>query len=573
MSSHTVKCILLLLLLLPAGGAAQLIISGVDAQVEQNIRAYVALASEPCDAESWRVRRRFRALEAEVKKSLEPFGYYNPIIEASLGSDETCWRAVLSILPGEAVKLRNVDIDIVGAAALDPSFSDLLQPKSLQSGANLRHVFYDGFKRALQVRAAERGYLEAVFIDSRLDVWPEENAADISLQFDSGPRYRFGKIYQDQSFLEPALVSGLLALEPGTPFDGRELARAYRDLSNSNYFSRIEVVPDLGSAENEQVPIRVSLQPADRIEYTIGVGASTDTGPRFRAGHRNNRINTRGHRFIADLAISPIVQGITAEYRIPLRDPRSEWLSATGAVSNEDVDTFDNEMQRLGLRWTKALSKSWLRTLSLDLSNESFAVGSDVKTSRSFVPAIAFDHKRSDRDIFPGRGRRLGMEFRGTDPALGSDASYMQVSTWMRWVSSFGSRNRVLTRLNAGATTTGDFGGLPPSVRFFAGGDESVRGFDYNSLGPKDSDGNVVGGTNLLVVSLEYERHLRGNFYGALFVDAGNAFDDIEIDPAVGTGLGLKWKSPLGPIRFYLGFPLNQDEDGVRVHLRLGADL
>ena len=142
------------------------------------------------------------------------------------------------------------------------------------------------------------------------------------------------------------------------------------------------------------------------------------------------------------------------------------------------MDTFDNETQRFGLRWTKAISKSWLRTLSLDFTNETFVVGNDKGTSRSLVPTIAFDHKRSDRDLFPGSGRRLGAELRGTDPVLGSDASYLQTSVWARWISSFGSRNRILTRLNVGVTTTGDFAGLPPSVRFFAGGDESVRGFD-----------------------------------------------------------------------------------------------
>jgi len=572
MSRFSAKC-LLLLSLMPVAGLAELSVTGVDGDLEKNIRAYVSLASEPCDAEPWRIRRRYRALQAEVNKSLEPFGYYNARIETALENSEDCWHASLNVDPGEPVKLRTIEIDIDGAAALDPAFGDLLQPVSLQPGEILRHAHYERYKRALQVRAGERGYVEAVFTDSRLDVWPEEGAADITIRFESGPRYLFGEIRQEQSFLETRLVDGMLELQPGTPYDGREIARAYRDLSNSNYFARIDVVPEVDSAKDGQIPIRISLYPADRIEYTIGVGASTDTGPRFRAGHRNNRINTAGHRIISDVGISPDVQAITSEYRIPLRDPRTEWFSLAGALSNEEVDTFDNETQRFGLRWTKAINKSWLRTLSLDFTNESFIVGNDKDTSRSLVPAIAFDHKRSDRDLFPSSGRRLGAELRGTGAVLGSDTSYLQSSAWARWISSFGSENRILTRLNVGVTTAGDFAGLPPSVRFFAGGDESVRGFDYNSLGPKDVDGNVIGGSNLLTVSIEYERHLTGNFYGAFFVDAGNAFDDADVDPAVGTGFGIKWRSPLGPLRFYLGFPLNQDESGVRVHLRLGADL
>ena len=110
-------------------------------------------------------------------------------------------------------------------------------------------------------------------------------------------------------------------------------------------------------------------------------------------------------------------------------------------------------------------------------------------------------------------------------------------------------------------------------MRFFAGGDESIRGFSYQSLGPKDEDGNVIGGSHLLIGSLEYEHHLRGNFYGAAFIDGGNAFDGTDIDPAWGTGLGIKWRSPLGPFSFYVAHPLNKSEDDFRVHVSLGADL
>ena len=219
------------------------------------------------------------------------------------------------------------------------------------------------------------------------------------------------------------------------------------------------------------------------------------------------------------------------------------------------------------------MSDTWLRTLSVDASRESFEVGEDVDTTRLIVPAINFDHKQSDRDVFPRRGRRVGFEVRGTDEAIGSSLSYVQGTAWVRWIGSFGAGNRLLARLNAGVTGSSDFSKLPPSVRFFAGGDESVRGFDYNTLGPTDSEGNVVGGDNLLVGSLEYERHLRGNFYGALFVDAGNAFDGTDFDPEVGTGIGVKWRSPLGPLRLYLGYPVSDNEKSLRVHLRLGADL
>jgi translocation and assembly module TamA len=552
---------------------AALDISGVDEVLERNIRAFVSLDDEPCDAEDWLVRRRFRALEKETRESLEPFGYYRPTINTLLSTGGKCWQATLTIDPGEPVRYRSVDIAVTGDAATDTAFEKLPRRDALQPGKVLQHADYDGLKRQLQTLAADRGYLEADFTESQLEVWPDDGAADVTLHFASGPRYRFGEIRIDQDFLDPEIARGFVDLHPGTWYDSAELAQAYRDLSESAYFGVVDISPELAQARDGKVPIRIALQPGIRVEYTVGVGVSTDTGARVRAGYRNNRLNARGHRIVSDLSVSSVIQGLTAEYRIPREDPRREWFSIAGAISNEETDTFDSEAQRIGLRWTKAMSVKWLRTLSLDVNNESFDIGGNVDSSRFVVPGIAFDQKIADRDIFPSRGRRLGVELRGTDETLGSTTSYFQTTMWARWIRSFGTGNRVLLRMNAGVTASGDFSQLPPSVRFFAGGDESVRGYDYDSLGPRDEDGNVIGGTNLLVASVEYERHLFGNFYGAAFVDAGNAFDNTDFEPETGVGLGIKWRSPLGPVRVYLGYPVTADDPKVRFHLRLGADL
>ncbi len=574
MTGKPLKSFLVVVFCLTTGiASAELTITGLEPDVEQNVRVFVALANEPCDAPDWLVRRRLRAAPDEAREALEPFGYYEPVISSELVFDDECWRATLTIDAGEPVLYRSVEFSIDGEASTDAAFDDLTANLALVPGEPLRHADYERLKRALQVRAADRGYVEARFVESSIEVVPADKAADITLTFDSGPRYRMGEIIVEQALLEPEIVGGYLDLQRGTYFEASKLTEAHGDLSDSAYFGDIQVTADIENAADGEIPIRISLGPGTRIEYTIGVGASTDTSVRFRAGFRNNRINSRGHRLIADVNASAVIQSLTAEYRIPLSDPRKEWFSFTGALSNEDTDTFDNEAQRVGLRWSKAMSDTWIRTLSLDASNESFNVGEDVDTSRLVVPGVSFDQKISDRDVFPTRGRRLGMELRGTDEVIGSTTSYLQATIWARWIKSFGDGNRLLARLNAGVTSSKNFSRLPPSVRFFAGGDDSVRGYDYNTLGPTDAEDNVIGGTNLLVASLEYERHLTGNFFGAAFVDAGNAFDDVDFDPEVGAGLGLKWRSPLGPLRFYLGYPVTADNKSVRFHLRLGADL
>jgi translocation and assembly module TamA len=408
---------------------------------------------------------------------------------------------------------------------------------------------------------------------SRIDVWPDDGYADVELRFDSGPRYELGEISQSQDFLDPQLVHAFMDLQPGTPFDRNALTQAHRSLSDSGYFGRIRLFPDFEAAADGRIPLRVELEPAARIEYTLGAGYSTDTGPRFRAGFRNNRVGERGHRLKADLNVSEVRQGITGEYRIPLDDPRSDWMSYTASVATEKTDTFESDTVAVGVRRTRRLTSTWLRTLAVDLSNDSFTVGTETDDSLLIVPSLTFDHKNADRDIYPTRGRRFTTEIAGTSDAIGSTTSFAQVTTWFRLIRTFGSRTRVIARATAGYIEADNFTQLPPSRRYFAGGDQSIRGYDLDSLGPRDELGDVIGGTRLLVGSIEIERQLRGNYYGAAFVDGGNAFNDEAFDPAVGVGLGLIWRSPVGPVRIYVGYPLDDEDASPRLHLRLGTDL
>ena len=552
---------------------AELRVDGVSDELARNVYSYVSLASEPCDAEPWLIQRRFRAIASEVRSALEPFGYYDAVVETTLEQNENCWLATIDIDPGLPVLLRNVDVSLSMSANDDLNFTDIVSSTPLVPGAQLRHSDYEALKEALQIRAAERGYIGASFLQNKIDVWPAERAADVTLNFEGGPRSDFGEIIQEQDFLDASLVSAYLDFESGMPYDNRLLTKAYSDLSVSGYFGRIELLPNYELAKDGQIPVSVLLEPADRIEYTVGVGFSTDTGPRARAGYYNRRVNKQGNRFKTDISLSPVIQGIAAEYRKPLTDPRSEWLSYSSALTNEDTDTFNNGTARVGVRRTKKVRSNWVRTLSLDLSYDQYDVGLESSNARLVLPGIAYDHKRADRDVFPTRGRRFTVELRGTGQFLGSDTSFLQATTSLRLVHSINDDNRLLTRATLGFTAKSEFFELPPSVRYFAGGDESVRGFDYNTLGPTDELGNVIGGSHLLVASAEYEHRVRGNFYGAIFVDAGNAFDGFDVDPAIGAGLGLIWQSPVGPLRFYLAHPVNKSDRSVRLHIRLGADL
>jgi translocation and assembly module TamA len=562
-----------LLALVPVRTCAELVIEGLDDELAKNVRAYVGLATEPCDAESWVIRRRFRLAESEARTALEPYGYYSPTVQSELVTGDDCWRATLHIDPGLPVRIRKLDLEVTGDARSDPAFARVEVPPALHAGARLRHADYEAYKQSLQFKALERGYIDGTFTESRIDVWPDEQAADIVLKFDSGSRYRIGEIRQDQEFLEPSLVSAMLDLHEGDPYDSKDFARAYEDLSRSGFFSRIDIQPVFDAAENREIPIAVHLEPVERIEYTVGAGYSTDTGLRLRTGFRNSRLNDRGHRLDVQLKLSPVISGLTSEYRVPLADPRSDWLSYTGTLDVEDTDTSYSETARFGIRRSKQLQHGLLRTYGLDVSYEQYEIGDTKDSSLLVLPAVKFDHKYGNRQLYPERGHSIEVEFRGTDRLLGSDTRFLQFVARSRWIFPAGKDGRLLARLDGGATAKSDFDELPPSVRFFAGGDQTIRGYDYKSLGPEDADGNVIGGSSLLTGSIEYEHRLFGNYYGAAFVDAGNAFDGTDLNAVVGAGVGIKWRSPIGPIRLYVAHPFSLNGNAIHLHVSVGVEL
>ena len=209
----------------------------------------------------------------------------------------------------------------------------------------------------------------------------------------------------------------------------------------------------------------------------------------------------------------------------------------------------------------------------LDVSQERYEVRGAPGTSRLVVPGFSMDRRVGDTGVHARHGRRFVVEVGGAHRATGSDVSFLQALLRARWTRPVWGEGRLLVRAEIGATVVDDFASLPPSQRFFAGGSQSVRGFAYKSLGPPADGGDTVGGTRLVTASVEYQQRMRGDLYWAAFVDAGNAFDGGRLEPAIGVGLGLQWRSPLGPLAFYLARPLEPAIGGVRVHVDLGLDL
>ena len=554
---------------------AQVLITGVEPAVQDNVLAYLRLDNETCDAPEWRVRRLFADADREIRDALEVVGYYNAAIEKQLTTGDTCWQANIEISPGQPVRLRHVSIEIDMGDSHDAELDKVVNECALLVGDVLQHAVYVSCRRSIARVAKSRGYFSGEFTARRIDVFPQEHAADIHLHFKTGPRYVFGTITFDQSVLDPDMIHRFVSITPGEPYDAERVRRLQRYLVTSAYFDQVILTRNPRGAPDFVVPIHIELTPGKQFQYNAGIGFATDVGPKLRFGVLNRRVNAGGHQTEFELNLSKVISDIGVSYRIPLDKPK-DWFTMDTGFKYEDNDSFKSKLFTAGVQRVQEQDSDWIRTLFLNLRLEEYETSEiDQDRSRLLTPGISYAFVEEDFPPRPLEGHRSTVQLRGAIDGLISDTSFIQIYGNTKWVFQLWPGARLLPRAEAGFTMIDQLATLPASVRFFAGGDTSVRGYAYKSLGPTDPFGNVVGGENLLVGSIELDQEIAESWAVAAFIDSGNAYDDFSnFETATGVGVGIRWFSPLGPIRIDVAVPLRDEApDDYRLHITLGPDL
>jgi translocation and assembly module TamA len=567
-----------LAVLVPGAAVAALRIDGVSGALEDNIRALLTLDDAPCDVPDWRLRRLRRQADGEIRAALEAYGYYEPVIAIDPPErDGRCWRSVARVEPGEPVRLRSVDVTIDGVATDDPRFRELLRNRSLVPGDVLNHARYEALKRALTELARRQGYFAATFSASRVDVYVTERAADVTLHFSSGPRYRFGPVVFEQTVVSPALVERFVQFRAGEPWDGARVEELYNALLATGYFSSVDVRTEPRSEPDLDVPITIVLAPAKRQVYLLGAGYSTDTGPKLRAGYTNRRVNAPGHQLDASLSLSKVLSEVGVSYRLPRADPRIEWFSVDAGYRHDDTETSTSDIWKVGVKEFRRRRHDWIETRFIDVGVERFEVADERQREFLLIPGLSWSRTvPSNAQVARlDSGHRLTGRLSASTRLLGSDSDFLQADLYGKVILPLWSGGRVLLRGELGATLKDEFRDLPASVRYFAGGDSSVRGYDYESLGPTNDEGQVVGGSHRITASAEVDQRVWGNWSVAAFFDTGNALDSFSsLRTKSGVGAGVRWYSPLGPVRLDFAVPLDKDApDDWRIHVTLGPDL
>jgi translocation and assembly module TamA len=470
--------------------------------------------------------------------------------------------------------LRTVNIQVNGEAADLPAFA-VPDDKRLKVGARLDHSAYDDVKSMLQNQALRFGFFAADFTKSELLIDPQIGTADINLVFESGPRYRLGEVhFSEQAKIDPDVLERLLPFTPGTPYNSALVAKLSQNLQSTGYFEQVRV-DAVGSAEGPiEIPVEVSLEAIKPRTVSVGLGFSTDVGPRGRLGWERHRVNSSGHKLGFDSEISKPRQNVSTWYQIPLAAPLTDYVRFSSGYQREELVDAESRLINLGVQWHARLPSEWLRVVSLRWEQEDYDFGRNGKSGRSsfLMPGVGFSVLRSDSPLDPSQGYRLQWDVRGAKQDFVADADVLHVTALARGLLTFADKHRVLGRAQVGAIGTNSYDKVPPSLRFFAGGDQSVRGYDYQTLSPRDDQGNREGGRYMFAGSLEYQYSIAERWRIATFVDQGNAFNSLGDKMNTGAGFGVRWVSPVGPLRLDLAHAFDEDK-GWRIHFSMGPEL
>ncbi|HWS77283.1 MAG TPA: autotransporter assembly complex family protein [Thermomonas sp.] len=582
-----------------------------DERMAQNVRVSLSLNDElGKDLSARRLNYLLREAEAETREALEPFGHYSPTIviqrsDRSQPEDDEAepvarnagaanagerGQRTLSVSirvdPGTPVRVRGWNVGVEGEAGDDPDVGRALAAFAPRKGEVLDHTLYEAGKSRVSRLLAGRGYFDADFAAHRVEVTRADNAADIDLRWTSGARYMLGEATFSQApraIIRDELLQKLVDWDAGEPYDDAELERLRRSLVALDYFGLVEILPQPEDASGKVVPVQVNLTPAPRSIYTAGVNYGTQSGAGFSLGVERRYLNTRGHKALAQVDYANKRKTATLQYRVPAFAWLDGWYTASLQAADEQTDALDSRRVEFVASRSGQYNEHLNLVASAHLLRERWSYFTLNKPTQVYeyasfaFPALHAEYIDVDDRLAPRRGLGGTLTVRGGKGGAEGDATFAQVHATAQWFHGFDADSRLLVRGEAGHTFTDQLLELPPSLRFYAGGDRSVRGYGWREIGPRirDSAGNTyaTGASNVLTASIEYERYFKGPWGAAVFIDSGSAFEGKQPDMRTGVGIGLRWRSPVGPVRIDIARGLDAPDSPFTLHLNIGADL
>lgn len=533
--------------------------------------ARAARLGEKLDAEE--MARLQRQSDQTARDLLATEGYFSPQVESAvewLGDD---WRVDYRIEPGARTQVRSVKLAFDGAlntrAGEDNLRKRTVSNFSLKQGMPFRQADWDAAKRAVLRPLLVDTYLTARIAASEARIDPATQSADLTLTIDSGPAFFYGTpvISGTQRYPE-SIARNLYPVKPGQPYRQQDLLDYQVALEASGYFAQATVRIDPDPAQAAAVPIQVDVVERKKKLFSVGVGVSTDTGARVQASWLHRDILDRGLRLKLDARLETAQRTGAVELAWP-RTSGGHVNSLGLQLKREDIKGQETRSTVLAAKRSHTHGQIET-TLSLQYQTEEQRIANALNASNQALTAnYAWTQRTVGRAFFPQRGYVLTLQGGGAAKALLSDTSFVRLVGRHTQYFPAGENGRLILRGELGSVLADGRSGIPTDFLFRAGGDNSVRGYAYQSIG-RTLGGGVESVRYLATGSVEYNYFFNQNWGMALFVDAGDAADSPGgLSPVFGYGLGARYRSPVGPVNLDLAYGEATDE--FRLHFSLGV--
>ncbi|WP_427981304.1 autotransporter assembly complex protein TamA [Agarivorans sp.] len=557
---------ILLVLFTSTVAALEFSYQGLSDEAEDNVKVYLEAQNFP---EHTSRRRIISASLEQADLALRALGYYQSKIQIS---EQEKGRFLVSVDQGRPLIISQFNFQFSGEATQDSRFTSAVSKSGLAEGAVFSHVAYDKLKSEFNHLASRYGYFDAQFHQAEIKISIKRNTAVINLNYDSGARYHFGDVVFTNPELPRTMFANLAEFSEKDRYDSQLVGEFNQRLGDTDYFQVISVRPDIENRHDNKIDILVGLQLKHRDIFEVGGGITTDVGPRARLKWNRPWVNMRGHSVTLELEGSEPKQSAQLVYRIPIANPVDDYVDVQSGFIREKTNDTESEKTIVSTTRQWRLEGDWQPAIFLKWQHERYKQAEQSSVTDLVLPGANFARLRTRGGLDPHWGDNLQASVELGHPYWGSDVELLRFAALAKWLRSY-QNHRLLVRFDLGGIWVDDISDVPASMRFFAGGDQSIRGYDYKTIAPRNENGQLIGGKFLTVGSLEYNYQFAEKWRWATFVDAGTATNDFSEPVSLGVGMGIRWLTLIGPLRVDLAAGLQNESDAWRLHFSLGPDL
>jgi translocation and assembly module TamA len=575
-----VICVLFTLLISEAKANVKYIINSSDeslrSEVKNNLQLYLEDFEPPAldNIGYWK-----KQLVKQAESSLQALGYYNSNITVTVDRQDNESKVYLDVLMGYPVVIKTSNFEVVGQGASNKLFIAQRNNYSLVVGSKFDHGSYQRTKSAMTDIALTYGFFDAHWQTHKVVIDALTQTAQIALVFDTGLRYKFGKINIKGEHASNNIVRTMAPFDHGDFFDNDQISHYNIALNKSRYFTNVQAIPAKANKQSRQVDINVSVIQRPKNIVEVSAGITSDLGERGRLKWVKPWLNRHGHSLTSEIRLNRQEQEITNNYKVPHGDPNDDYTNYVLGWNHTNNNANTNrQFKKYTLQWQRhqVINEYWKRILLLKYDREDDANETNIRNL--IIPGVSYTRSRRHGGITPYWGDRQFVSFEASNKIWGSTSEFYKLTMRSNWLRQINETHQVLLKFEVGYLSASSINDVPTSMRYFGGGDNNLRAYEFKTVSPLDEDNQARGALTQLLGTVEYSYPVVDKWRLAVFYDVGYLGDTFFEKKYVDAGLGVRWETPVGLIRldFAKGLIGSKTQDFNRpfnISLAIGLDL